>query len=198
MFVVGLLVESPHAAHGVRLRGQPELRLADEIDDLVVGQEVAGVEVDAARPLPDDDLADGELPYDVLAVLHQALLHAPLVVVEDGSVGAQQTHHLCQALPLPRHVVVVGHGVAVIVVALLESGVGPFAAAPVLHSIAGAVLQLVRRAGHHNLDALRRYLAHDIQAVTVVYPPQPRGDSTIGSHYLVGHDAARLQDPHSQ
>lgn len=199
MVVVGVLVEPPHASHGVRLWGQLELRLADEVDDLIVGQEVAGVEVDAPRPLPNDDLADGELAHDVLAVLHQALLNPPLVVVEDRPVGAQQAHHLRQALPLPRHVVIVGHGIAVVVIALLESGVGPLPAAPVLHAVAGAVLQVVRRAGHDDLDALGRHLAHDIQAIAAVYPPQPRGYPTVRYHRAPAcHDAARLQEPHSQ
>ena len=69
MLIVTDLRNVPNVALRVRLRCQFELRLGDEINDFVGGQELPRVEVDAALAPPDDDLPDGEASYDVMAIL---------------------------------------------------------------------------------------------------------------------------------
>lgn len=162
MRVVALLVDAPDAASGVGLGGQVEVGLGDQVDDFVVRQKIARVEVDASCPLPDDDLAHGEAAHDVGAILQKAVLNPPLVVVEDRSVRAQQAHHLGEALTLPGHIDVMGHAIVVAGVAGLQGGFRPLAAVAVLQSVSGAVLDVVRRRSDDQANRLVSHALHDL------------------------------------
>jgi hypothetical protein len=69
MGIVGLLRDTPHIAYSVSLGREFEVRLANQIDDLVGWEKIAGVEVDSTLSLPDDNLPHGEAGHNVRAVL---------------------------------------------------------------------------------------------------------------------------------
>ena len=94
MRIVGLLSNLPYVSNGASLGCEPEILFADQVDHFVGGQKVASVEVDPAAPLPDDDLSHRESGYYLRAVLDQAALDTPLVVVEDSPCGLQDAHHV--------------------------------------------------------------------------------------------------------
>lgn len=85
MRVLRLLRDAPDIALRVGFGREAELRLGDQIDDFVGGQKITGIKIDAAKSLPDDDLPNRKLIYDVRSVLQQAALDAPFVIVKDGA-----------------------------------------------------------------------------------------------------------------
>src|SRR5690348_8942372 len=58
--IAHLLREFPDITDAIGFRDEPEPRFGDQVDDLVGRQEVAGIEVETALALPDDDLPDRE------------------------------------------------------------------------------------------------------------------------------------------
>jgi hypothetical protein len=82
MRVVGLGRYLPYITDGVCSGSQLEVRFANKVDDLVRRQEISRIEIYAAVTLPDNDLPDRKSFHDVRAILEQAVLHPPFVVVE--------------------------------------------------------------------------------------------------------------------
>ena len=136
MRVAGALADPPDASQRVRLRGEGEVLFRDQIDHLVIRQEIAGVEIDSAGPVPDDHLTHRKARHNVLTVLKKAVLHPPFVVVEDRPVGAQQAHHLGKAAALPAHIGGMRHGILMCGIAAKQGRLFPFAATPVAHAVA--------------------------------------------------------------
>ncbi|MPM99781.1 hypothetical protein SDC9_146975 [bioreactor metagenome] len=62
MRVAPLLRDAPDVPHAVCAGGKCESGLCNEINDFVGRQKITGIEVDAARPLPDDDLPHRHAP----------------------------------------------------------------------------------------------------------------------------------------
>jgi len=166
VLVVGLLSELPNISHSVRLWSKCEVRLCDEIDDFVGGQEVSGVEVDTTLPPPDDDLPYRKPTNNVLPVLEKAILDSPLVVVENGTIRLDESKHLGEAGPLPCHVFLVRHVVGMLRVTLYQGGRRPLAASTVFHSVAGRVLQVVWGRRDDKIDGLIRQFSHFLDRIT--------------------------------
>ena len=106
---VHLLADPPDTPQPVGPGCQHKIRLGDHVDHLVIRQKIAGIEIDPARPVPDNDLAHRKAGQDILTVLQKPLLYAPFVIVEDHPVRAQQTHHLVKAVALPADIGVMRH-----------------------------------------------------------------------------------------
>ena len=154
-------MDPPNAPISVSVQ-QPELGLGDEVDHFVIGQEVTGVEVGSPGPVPDDDLAQGEILQDVVVPDDQPALNPVHLVVEDCSVRLQHPEHLGETEALPLHVGVVGHIVAVAVVAVPAAG-----------SVARGIEQVVGRRSNDQVDGLVGELLHELQAVALVYSVKP-------------------------
>ena len=88
MRVPALLGNVPNIAYGVRLRSKAKRGLGDQVDNLVSGKEIAGVEIDSTIAFPDDNLPDRKARYDLTPVLEKPALDPPLVVVENRPVFA--------------------------------------------------------------------------------------------------------------
>ena len=154
-------MDPPHASVGVAVQ-QPEPRLGDEVDHLIVRQEVVPVKIGSPRAVPDDHLPQRKVLQDVVVADDQAILDPMHVVVEDGAVRLQHPEHLGKAQALPLDVRVVGHVVAVPVVAVPATG-----------AVARAVQQVIGRGRNDQVDRCVGQLRQQLQDVALVNGVEP-------------------------
>ena len=172
----GVLVRPyiPYIARALAVQG--EAGLGDDIDAFGAGMEISGIVVNARVLDPDDFLARRKPGQYLQGRLLQPALNPVPVVVEDGSAGLQQAHHLGEAFPLPGDVLIprqsVGESHAV--------AVGAHRADPA----AGGGGQVVGRRGDDQVNARVGHLPHQVQAVALMYAVEPMVEE-------VGHGAPK-------
>ena len=87
------------------------------------------------------------------------------MIVKDGAVVRDHTHHFSQARALPVDIILVRHAVVMMAVAILERGVFPFATTSVFHAIAGRVLQIIGWGSDDEIDGTVGYAGHDFYGI---------------------------------
>ena len=172
MRIAGFLMNFPDTALRIGLWGEAKARPGNQVNHLIIGQEIARIEIDPARSVPDNDLAQRKPVQNIGAILQKTVLHAPFVIVENRPVRPQEPQHFRKASTLPAHIIRMVHAIIMGRIAVLQGRPRPFAAAPVFQAIAAAVLDVIGRGGHHHLDRLGGQAGHHLQTIPGQNPAQ--------------------------
>lgn len=94
MFVIHFLGKLPNIAVCVCFVYQFEVWFSYQIDYFIGGKKIARVKVKAALSLPNNYLTNRKITNYILAVLQQATLNSPFVVIKYCAVLWNNAHHL--------------------------------------------------------------------------------------------------------
>ena len=114
MWVIQFLTKFPYVTISIALRRQNKVFFGDHENHFIGGQEISLIEIDPAFSLPNNDLPDGKAGNDILTVLKQPSLHAPLMVIKNRTCSFDRSEHFDQAGALPLYVLVMRHRVIMV------------------------------------------------------------------------------------
>ncbi len=171
MRIIALLMNLPNTSLFIGTGRQFEFWLGNQINHLVIRQEIAGVEIDPTRALPDDDLPYRKPFQDIGSILDETILNSPFVVVKDGTVFSDNTHHLSQTRSLPANVLGMIHAVVITFITIEQRSFRPLPLRATLQAITCTILDIIWWRCNNHLHRTVIHSTHDIQTIPSIKHP---------------------------
>src|SRR3989344_1504423 len=119
MIVTHFLRKFPNISKPICFWGQPKFTFCDKVNHFICRYKIPGVKVKTTLASPYNHLAHRKTGDYILSILKKTVLYTPFMIIKNGSIFWDNTHHLRKTFSLPLYVLIVRHTITMMTVPFL-------------------------------------------------------------------------------